>query len=88
MTVASSKLDSWLSLAVSRNTYDPVKGNVAVVDAAFAFANVAVPGPLTLLHVVVSVPPAGNPSSVTVPFNVTAFGIVIVESGPAFTTGG
>ncbi|MFN7916654.1 MAG: hypothetical protein U0Q55_15030 [Vicinamibacterales bacterium] len=40
---------------------------VAVVAAADAFANVVVPGPLRWVHVVVTVAPAGRPSSVTVP---------------------
>ena len=52
--------------------------NVAVVDAAFGFAKVAVPGPLTVLQATVRVEPGGSPSSVTVPLRVAAAGSVIV----------
>src|SRR5262249_54360454 len=48
---------------------------------------VTVPGPLTLLQATVRWLPAGNPSSVAVPFNVAVFGSVMVRSGPALTTG-
>ena len=40
--------------------------NVAVVESAAALPNVTVPGPLTLLQVVVT-PVPGTPSSVAVP---------------------
>ena len=50
-------------------------------------ANVTVPGPLTLLHAVVS-DAAGNPSSVAVPdSDVTLVGSVIAWFAPASTTG-
>jgi hypothetical protein len=56
------------SLAVSRNVYEPAVPNAAVVFNEFAFPKVTVPGPLTVLHVVVTVDGgAGSPSSVAVP---------------------
>ena len=50
-------------------------------------ANVTVPGPLTFDHVVVTVLPAGKPSSFAVPFKLAEAGSVIVWSGPALTAG-
>jgi len=41
--------------------------NVAVVTGWFAFAKLTEPGPLMVVHVVVKVPPLGNPSSLTTP---------------------
>ena len=49
--------------------------NVAVVSTDEALAKLAVPGPLTMDHVVVSVPPAGWPSSVTVPSSAALAGM-------------
>ena len=61
-------LESALSLAVNRSTYTPAAENVAVVTGLLALPNVTVPGPLSLLHVRVSVPGGfGNPSSVALP---------------------
>jgi hypothetical protein len=54
----------------------------------FEFPNVTVPGPLTILHVVVNAPGGfGSPSSVAVPFSAAVFGRVIVWSVPALTVG-
>ena len=50
-------------------------------------ANVTVPGPLTFDHVVVTVLPAGKPSSFAVPFKLAEAGSVMVWSGPALTVG-
>ena len=47
--------ESALSFPVRLNTYVPAAENVAVVERAFAFPNVTVPGPLTFAHVVVRV---------------------------------
>ena len=56
----------------------PWTENVAVVESAPALPNVTVPGPLTLLHVVVR-PRPGRPSSVAVPVSETSLsGSVIV----------
>ena len=88
MTVTSSLAVSSPSLAVKRSTYVPATLNWAVVAADCASANVTVPGPLTWLHVTVSVPGGGRPSSVTVPPSVAALGSVMVWSGPALTVGG
>ena len=79
---------SCVSVADSCKTYAPAWLNVAVVARLAAFANVTVPGPLTLLHVVVNVLPAGNPSSLAVPLSDALAGNVIVWFAPAFTVGG
>ena len=58
------------SLAVSRTTYVPALSTWIVVSRAPGSSNSTVPGPLTLLHVVVSCAGgAGSPSSSTVPCN-------------------
>src|SRR5215204_1619224 len=88
VTVHSSVTVKRESPAVRRSTYVPSIPNCAVVTAEAAFANVTVPGPETLVHVVVSVLPKGQPSSVAVPFKVAAAGRRTVWSGPALTTGG
>ena len=52
---------------------------LAVVSTALAFPKVAVPGPLTSLQIVVTVPGGfGRPSSVTVPLRFALEGSVIV----------
>jgi hypothetical protein len=57
----------------------PATEKLADVLKAFAFPNVTVPGPLTLLHVVVSVAGgAGSPSSVAVPLSDALAGSVMV----------
>ena len=48
--------DNSPSYAVKRKVYVPKSENVAVVSTAFALPNVTVPGPLTLVHVVVNAP--------------------------------
>ena len=59
-----------------------------MVDAALAFANVTVPGPLTFVHAAVTCAGGfGSPSSVTDPASDAASGRVTVRSGPAPTTG-
>src|SRR5207237_3636042 len=58
------------SLAVSRTTYVPALSTWIVVSRAPGSSNSTVPGPLILLHVVVSCAGgAGSPSSSTVPCN-------------------
>jgi hypothetical protein len=58
-----------------------------VVVAEPGLAKVAVPGPLTVSQVVVTVLPVGSPSSETLPLSVAAAGSVTAWSAPAFTTG-
>jgi hypothetical protein len=59
-----------------------------VVSTAEASAKVTVPGPDTVLHVVVTPPGGfGNPSSDTVPSNDADPGSVTGWSGPASTDG-
>src|SRR6266513_5508536 len=48
ITVIRSLPESRPSLPDSISAYDPAVSNVAVVSGAFVFANVTVPGPLTL----------------------------------------
>ena len=43
-----------------------------------AFANVTIPGPLTLLQVIAMLLPDGNPSSLTLPFKLAFAGNVMV----------
>ena len=75
------------SSAVSRNTYVPASLKAALVTAALAFEKVTTPGPLTLAHTLVRLPPAGSPSSLTLPLRLATFGRVICLSGPAFVVG-
>ena len=49
--------------------------------------NVTAPGPLDLVHVLVTAAPAGNPSSETRPLSDAPAGSVIVAAEPAFTAG-
>ena len=66
----------------------PAAEKLAVVSTALSSAKVAVPGPLTWLQSVVTLPGGvGRPSSVTVASNVASSGRVIVWSAPASTTG-
>jgi hypothetical protein len=59
--------------------YEPAALKFAVVLRAFTFPKVTVPGPLTLLHVVVTVAGGfGNPSSDAVPVSAAPAGKVIV----------
>jgi len=51
-------------------------------------ANATAPGPLNFVHALVTVDPAGSPSSATTPFSEALAGKVIVAFGPAFTVGG
>ena len=89
MTVTVSLPINAPSLAVKIRTYVPLVEKLAVVARWDAFAKVTVPGPLTLLQVVVTTPGGfGSPSSVTVPERDADEGNVIVWSIPAFTTGG
>src|SRR5690606_11932373 len=60
--------------------------NRAVVSTARLLANVTVPGPLSLLQVVVR-DSVGLPSSATVPLSVASAVIATVRSGPAETIG-
>jgi hypothetical protein len=88
MIVTSSLPDRALSLAVSLSTYAPAAEKETVVLTELALPNVTVPGPLTILQVVVTAPGGfGNPSSLTVPLKLAFDGKVIVWSAPAFTTG-
>ena len=62
--------------------------NVAVVESAAPSANVTVPGPLTLLHVVTRTPGGtGKPSSETEPTRFARAGRTTPWSLPALTTG-
>src|SRR5262249_62323307 len=67
--VTSLNADSCVSLAVRRRMYVPAWSNVAVVSGLDALAKATTPGPLALVHVVVTVAPAANPSSDTVPLS-------------------
>ena len=60
---------------------------VAVVAALAALAKATVPGPLNLVHALVTTAPVGRPSSVTDPFSGAAAGSVIGAFVPAFTVG-
>ena len=61
---------------------------VAVVSTRLASPNMTVPGPLTLLHTVVTTLGGfGRPSSVTVPSKTAVSGWVIILSNPAYTLG-
>ena len=62
------------SLAESRSRYSPGALNVAVVESSVASAKETVPEPATLLQLVVSVDPAGRPSSDTLPASCAADG--------------
>src|SRR5262249_44962016 len=74
--------------AGSRGAYVPATVNVAVVESAFAFWKLTVPGPLPLLQVSVTVPGGlGFPSSNTVPVSTAPPGSVMVWLGPASTSG-
>src|SRR6266550_4115724 len=83
----SSLLLSSESFAVNRSTYVPASLNAALVTVIVGLANVTVPGPLTLLQVLLSVLPEGRPSSLTVPLRLAWAGRVIVWSGPALEVG-
>jgi hypothetical protein len=66
------------SLAVSLSTYVPGELKLTAVLSEFAFPKLTVPGPLTLLQVVVSVAGGlGRPSSVALPAKEAEFGNVI-----------
>ena len=56
----------------------PAAEKLAVVVSALTLPNVTVPGPLTFDQVVVSVLPAGKPSSLAVPFKLAEAGSVMV----------
>jgi len=64
------------AVAVNVSTYEPGVENVAIVDAAFALANVTVPGPLVLVQITVAVLPVGTPA--TEPDTVAEAGRVMV----------
>src|SRR5215469_10851851 len=55
--VTSLLLLSTESFAVNRSTYVPATQKLAVVAGAFGLPKTTSPGPLTLLHILVSVPP-------------------------------
>ena len=57
------------------------------VASKLGVVNCTLPGPIALVQNVLSVPPAGKPSSVTVPCRLTGSGDVISLLGPALTTG-
>src|SRR6185295_2065731 len=76
--VTSSLAVKRVSLAVSLSTYVPSVVNVAVVSAADAFAKVTGAGPLTCVHIEVSVLPCGKPSSFTTPCKCAVLGRRIV----------
>ena len=67
-------------------------GNLAIADGvvvagAAALPNVAVPGPLTLLHAVASPEPDGSPSSLAVPARTAAVPVVAAGAIPGLTCG-
>ena len=66
----------------------PAWEKVAVVSTWEALPKVTVPGPESLVQVVVTDPGGlGSPSSLTVPLRLAASGIVTVRLGPASTDG-
>src|SRR5215208_4862964 len=75
------------SLAVRRSTYVPGVENIAFVEREFGSLKVTKPGPLNWPQNVVTIAPAGKPSSLAVPVRLAVFGSVIVWFGPAFTIG-
>ena len=88
-TVVVSELFFSPSSAQSCSTYVPGAVKCAVVTTASGVPNSTAEGPLTWLHRTLSVPPAGWPSSLTVPASVrVSTGRAISRSGPASTTGG
>src|SRR5437870_1545874 len=68
----SSVVLSCPSLAVRRKTYIPGVENEAAELAAFASVNVTAAGPLTAVQFADKLLPYGKPSSVIVPFSLTA----------------
>src|SRR5437773_2733991 len=86
VTLKLSLLARSPSLAVSISTYVPDAEKLAVVTVSFGCANVTVPGPLTLLQVVIGSPP-GWPSSVTTPTSDAVTDGATTSSEPAFTAG-
>src|SRR5437867_2844912 len=76
--VTSSREDKAPSLAVKRSTLVPAAEKLAVIVSALTLPNVTFPGPLTFDQVVVSVLPAGKPSSLAVPFKLAEAGSVMV----------
>src|SRR5690606_29472803 len=79
-TDVSSVAVSAPSLVVSRSVWSPGALKVAVVAGEDGLAKVTVPGPDSLLEDVVSVLPAGKPSSVAEPLSVAAEGMVTLRS--------
>ncbi len=72
-SVTAGHIVNSVSCPVSRRVNVPGAENVAVVDNADALPNVTVPGPLTRLHIVVSVPlPNVVAPYVAVPVSVAA----------------
>jgi hypothetical protein len=63
-----SLLVSAESLAVSARKYVPAALNTTWVTGDAGLMKVTVPGPAATLQLLVSVPPAGSPSSVTAPW--------------------
>src|SRR6185436_15759067 len=60
------------SIAVSRSTYTPLVAKIAVVTVALALLNSTEPGPLSLLHAMVT----GGAPPVTVPVSIAVAGSV------------
>ena len=65
----------------------PACENDAVVSTADGLPNETVPGPLTVVQVVVTAPVRGRPSSVTVPSRLAEAGRTSEASGPAHDRG-
>ena len=65
-----------------------LEGKVAVVTGLAAFAKVTLPCPLNLAQVLVTVAPAGSPSSLTTPCSKAPAGNVMAAFTPALTVGG
>ena len=84
VTLISAKSCATELVAVSRSTYVPGWSKVTVVAGFAAFPKVAVPGPLTLLHAVVSVPAM---SLLAVPVRFAATPFVALGAVPQDTVG-
>ena len=76
--VTSSLVTSSPSLAVSVSTYVPIAEKVTLEPGAVASPKATRPGPLVLLHWIVSGVPVSTPSSLTTPLSALSAGSVTV----------
>ena len=86
--VASDETESSESDAVSRATYVPGCGKVALVCNCEGLLGVTGTGPPKIVQFVVSVPVVGFPSSVAVPLSCTVWLTTAILLVPAETMGG